>query len=329
MRLMRCAGLLLGGLLTLALASGCGTYSPRFAEAFVLPHVEALSSGSDRVLLVPLRGTILLDGESGGFGPPGEGVLERVTRDLRRASRDPRVKAVVLHVDSPGGGVTASDVLRREVEAFRRTGRPVVVYAESLNASGGYYVSTAADRIVSNPTTVTGSIGVIAMYFNVEGLLGKVGVQETSFTSGPHKDMTGLFRRMTEDETRIFQGIVDELHGRFVDCVASGRPKLSRERVKALADGRVYTASQALENGLVDQVGYLEDAVAAAQGLAGLQKRNIRLVSYERVHKGLVVEILNMQDGAAPAPKSGLGLSMEVGNLLESRTPRFYYLWAP
>lgn len=327
--MMRRAGLLLGGLLTLTFASGCGTYHPRFVESFVLPHVEGFSSGADRILLVPLQGTILLDGESGGFGPREEGVLERVTRDLRRASRDPRVKAVVLHVNTPGGGVTASDILRREVEAFRKTGRPVVVYAESLNASGGYYVSTAADRIVSNPTTVTGSIGVIAMYFNVEGLLGKVGVQETSFTSGPHKDMTGLFRKMTGDETRIFQGIVDELYGRFVDSVAAGRPKLTREHVTALADGRVYTTSQALENGLVDQVGYLEDAVATAQGLAGLAKKSIRLVSYERVHQGLVVEILNVKEGAVPSPKVGLGVSMEIGNLLESRTPRFYYLWAP
>ncbi len=319
---MRRLGIVLVGLL----ASGCGTYAPKFAEAYVLPHVEAFSAGRDRVVLVPLQGTIMLDGESGGFGSPGEGVLARVTRDLRRAAQDPRVKAVVLHVNSPGGGVTASDILRREVEAFRETGRTVVVYAESLNASGGYYVSTAADRIVSNPTTVTGSIGVIAMYFNVEGLLGKVGVRETSFTSGPHKDMTGLFRKMTEDETRIFQGIVDELYGRFVACVVSGRPKLSPERVRTLADGRVYTASQALENGLVDEVGYLEDAVAAAARLAGL-KGPVRLVSYERVHKGLVVEILNVKDGPAPAPK--VGFSMEVGNLLESRTPRFYYLWAP
>ena len=309
------------------LLAGFGSYAPRFEEVLALPNVEALSTGNDRILVVPLDGPILDEGAGVGIGRGEEGPVARVTRDLRRAAQDPRVKAVVLSVDTPGGGVTPSDRLRREVEAFRRTGRPVVVYAEDLNASGGYYVSTGADWIVSNPTTVTGSIGVIAMYFNVEGLLQKVGVEETTIKSGPHKDMAGLFRKMSPEELAVFQGIVDELYGRFLDVVVRGRPKMTRDQVKALADGRVYTASQALANGLVDQVGYLEDAAAAAAQKAGLPGP-VRLVSYERVHQGLVVEILNVRDGS-PKPQAGIGMNVEVGGLLGTRTPHFYYLWSP
>lgn len=309
--------------------AGCGPYEARFQESPVLGHIPALSRGADRILVVPIHGPLALPGEEGGLGPAREGAVVRAGRDLRRALQDPKVKAVILHVNTPGGGVTASDLLRQEVEAFRKTGRPVVVYAESLNASGGYYVSTAADWIVSNPTTVTGSIGVIAMYFNVEGLLGKVGVEETTFKSGAHKDMTGLFRKISPEEGQIFQGIVNALYDRFVDCVVAGRGKLTRERVKELADGRVYTAAQCLENGLADQVGYLEDAAAKAKSLAGL-KGDVRLVSYERVHQGLVIEILNLKDpGQEAARRPALELSVQAGGLLGGRTPGFYYLWMP
>ena len=327
MRFRMIGKLRLLALAAIALAGGCGSYTPKYVENLVLPHQENMSRGTDRILLVPIAGPILAEGADLPLSSPEEGPLTRATRDLRRGAQDPRVVAAILRINSPGGGVTASDALRREVEAFRKTGRPVVVYAEELNASGGYYVSTAADWIVSNPTTVTGSIGVISMYFNVEGLLSKVGVAETTFKSGPHKDMTGLFRKMDPEECGIFQGIVDELYGRFVDMVSAGRPRLKRDQVKSLADGRVYTAAQALENGLVDQVGYLEDAAEAARRLAKVGEE-VRLISYERLHEGLVLEILNVK-GGVPPPRAGLEMSVGVHNLLGARTPHFYYLWMP
>lgn len=305
---------------------GCGRYEPTYAEAFVLPHVKDCSRGGDRVLVIPLHGVITE--EAGGLlGGHRESPVERVVRDLRRAVETPNVKAVILRVDTPGGGVTASDFLRREVETFRATGRPVIVYAEDLNASGGYYVSSAADVIVQNPNGITGSIGVISLFLNIEGLMQKIGVAEMTFKSGAHKDMTGLFRKMDDDERGILQGIVDELFGRFVDVVDRGRPALNRDQVKALADGRVYTASQALKIGLVDQVGYLEDAIEAAKRKAGLTGP-VRVVSYEKVHEGIVVEFLNVKGGEGH-PQSGLQMTLEAGDLLSVGTPRFYYLWMP
>src|SRR5207244_3274316 len=191
--------------------------------------------------------------------------------ELKRADDDRRIQAIVLRINSPGGGVTASDVLYSDLVRFKRKHDiPVVAALGDLAASGGYYVACSADRIVAHPTTVTGSIGVIMMNLNLEGLLAKVGVRNETFKAGEHKDLLSPFRGATPEERRIVQTILDDLHARFIAVVRESRPRLETSRLKELTDGRIFDASQALDAGLVDEIGDLHDAIGAAEDAAGV-----------------------------------------------------------
>ena len=156
----------------------------------------------------------------------------------------------------------------------------MVAHILDLGTSGAYYIAQAADRIVAQPTTVTGSIGVILVRPSVSGLLGKIGVETAEITSGPHKAMGSPFRPLADDDRALFQTVIDDLYGRFVDAVVAGRPQLARDRIMALADGRIYTAEQARSAGLVDGIGYLDDAVDSLRDAAGLTSATV--VTYTR-----------------------------------------------
>jgi len=208
---------------------------------------ERLVSGSagtrEKVAVITLRGVILNEG--GVF--LGVNPFTFALEQIRQATTDGDVKAVVLEVDSPGGSVTASDILYHKIREFRQnTGKPVVVSMGSLAASGGYYVSLAGDHLVAQPTTVTGSIGVIMNLVNVQGLAEKVGLESVVIKSGPFKDVGSPFRRMTPEERAMLQGMIDTLFQRFKSLVAERR-KLPLQRVDALADGRIFTAQEALD----------------------------------------------------------------------------------
>jgi protease-4 len=189
-------------------------------------------------------------------------------------------------------------------------------------ASGGYYLASAADVIVAHPTTVTGSIGVIAYHFSVSGLLEKVGVKATALKSGASKDSGSPFRDLNEADVKIFSALIDQFYERFVGVVAEGRKgKLSPEQVRALADGRVFTAAQALEAKLVDKIGYLKDAIAEAESRAGLDSSKV--VMYSRRPKS----VENPYSAAAPAARPLPGADLEsLRGLLGFRC---YYLWEP
>lgn len=196
---------------------------------------------------------------------------------IRRAAGNPEVAALVLRLNSPGGSVVGSDEI---YHALRETQKPVVAFLQEVAASGAYYISMAAGRVVANPNSLTGSIGVIGQFPNAEALMEKIGVQVTTIKSGKSKDIGNPFRVMSDEEQAIFQDIVDETYGRFVDIVARGR-NLPEERVRELADGRIYTGQKALDLGLVDALGYQQDAIDTAARMGNIDGEP-RVLHYRR-----------------------------------------------
>lgn len=200
-----------------------------------------------------------------------EGMIVSSAKTIERlhaAEDDASVKAVVLRIDSPGGGVGPSQEIHAEVVKLVQT-KPVVVSMGSLCASGGYYIAAPASRIYANPGTITGSIGVIMEFTNVQELLGKIGLQNRVVKSGKHKDIGSPVRPMTAEDEAILQGLIDDVHSQFVEAVAAGR-KLDVAIVKPLADGRIFTGRQAQASGLVDELGNLASAIDAAAEMGGI-----------------------------------------------------------
>ena len=219
--------------------------------------------GGDRIAVIPIEGVI------------GDETAKTVNRYLKQYGDDGRVKAIILRIDSPGGGVAASQEVYTEVKRVKEEKKKtVVVSMGSVAASGGYYIACPADMIFANPGTVTGSIGVIAEWYNFKDLAEWAKVKPIVFKSGEFKDTGSPTRDMTPREREYFQGMINELYGQFVHAVAEGRKGckgckegFDEERVRALADGRVYTGQAALDNGLVDKLGNYEDAVKKAAEL--------------------------------------------------------------
>ncbi|AKU91038.1 signal peptide peptidase SppA [Vulgatibacter incomptus] len=180
-----------------------------------------------------------------------------------------RIKAVVVRVNSPGGAVGPSQEIHAEIRRLAEE-KPVVVSMGDVAASGGYYLAVAADKIVANPGTLTGSIGVITQFPNVTAIAEKIGFQMNTVKSGAAKDIGNPFRPFTEADRKVFEGLVDDVYRQFVGAVVEGR-KLPEEQVKAIADGRVLTGEQALQAGLIDQLGNFNDAVDLAAELAGIE----------------------------------------------------------
>ena len=311
----------------LALAlGGCMSFNtidiplaPRFAA-----YTEKTVSGEalDKVAIIDLRGVLTDDAEESIFGSKESKIVSFVEQ-LKIAEKDEAVKAVVIRIDSPGGGVTTSDILYHELKAFRERKKvPVVAAFMGVAASGGYYVAAGCDRIVAHPTTVTGSIGVIAMHVSLAGLLEKIGVKVTALKAGDRKDMASPFRPLEEEDRKLLQGLIDQAHARFVSVVVEGRKgRLSSEQVKVLADGRIFTASQALDAKLIDRVGYLEDAVEEARALAGVKE--VRWVMYSRRPQ----KVENPYSEATV--QASLGMSSELDRARQLLGFHVCYLWEP
>jgi protease-4 len=238
-------------------------------------------SGRAKVLVLDITG-IIMGGDT--LSPLTDrkkpGLISRTREALDRARRDPDVKAVVLRISSPGGGVTASDTLYHELKRFKQeTGDVLVAHIMDVGASGAYYAALAADAITAQPTSVTGSIGVILYRVDATGLLEKVGVRAQEISSGAQKSMGSPLRPLSDEERKLFQGVIDSLFGRFTSLVEESR-KLSPEAVRAVSDGRILTSQEALADGLIDGIGYIEDAVALAKKKANLSKATV--VMYHR-----------------------------------------------
>jgi protease-4 len=271
-----------------------------------------------KVAIVTLSGPIM----------GGEGFIRA---QIDQVADDEAVKAIVLRVDSPGGTVSGSDEIHhRLADLAGKRKLPVVVSMGGIAASGGYYVAMAnggrEDVIFAEPATLTGSIGVIIPHFDLSQAIKRFDIRDDSIASGPLKEMLSPTKErppeMAERERKLLQALVDDMFVRFKEIVRAGRPKLDAEAVDKVATGQIFTATQAKEAGLVDRIGFLEDAVARAVELAGLTAETARAVKYTKP-KGLLDEIVGGGSGAASR------LSLEA--FAELTTPRGWYLcsWAP
>lgn len=293
----------------LILAAGCITVKvDLFEEPGPLTEKVVSGTGRDKILLLDISGVILerphrlLGGWKGVTSPA------RVKEELEKAAKDRRIKAVVLRVNSPGGTVSGADVILHELQAFKKERAvPVVACLTGLATSGGYYVAQAADAIVAYPTGITGSIGVLSMKLNLKGLMDKVGVDGELVKTGQWKDFWSPFRPATPEEKRMMQEVIDNYYQGFVEVVVKGR-KLAPEEVRRLADGRIFTAAQARDLGLVDRLGYLDDALEVAKKEAGLEEA--RVVQYHR-------------------PGSYRPTIYSLPPELDLATPMILYLWWP
>ncbi|MCF6150041.1 MAG: signal peptide peptidase SppA [Candidatus Kuenenia sp.] len=238
-------------------------------------------NGENKIAVIAVKGILTNEAsEHLFFQKPG--IVEIVKEQLEHAAKDDHVKAVLLEIDSPGGGITASDIIYHEIIKFKKnTQKKVVVYMEDIAASGGYYIASAADFILAHPTTITGSIGVIMPLINVSEFINRHGVVDNSIASGDMKEIGSPLKQMTSEEAEVLQNIINEMYMQFVEVVSSGR-NLDIEEVKKIADGRIYTGKQAVEAGLVDKLGYLEDAIIMAKKSAGIDEATV--VRYKRLY---------------------------------------------
>jgi protease-4 len=193
-----------------------------------------------------------------------------IIEEIHQYQEDEGVKAIILRIDSPGGGVGPSQEVHREILRFKsQTRKKVVTSMGSVAASGGYYIACASDRIVANPGTITGSIGVLMEFTNIEELFKKIGIKGIVLKSGEHKDIGSPFREMTPDEKKIVQDVIDNVQQQFIEAVVKGR-KMDREKVVQIADGRILTGEQAKQLGLVDEMGNLQDAIDMTAKMVGI-----------------------------------------------------------
>jgi len=303
-------------ILVLSGLSGCTLLKVNIGEEPQPLQEQVLSGeGNDKVLLIDVSGIIAsTEGAAslGGRKPPG--LLARVREELDRARLDRRLKAVVLRINSPGGGVTASDMLYHELVQFKRdTGVKLIAHIMDTGASGAYYAAVAADKILAQPTSVTGSIGVIMLHVDATGLMQKIGLQTLEISSGERKGMGSPFRAMSPEERKIFQGVIDSIYARFIGTVSEGR-NMPRETVLKFADGRIFTSQEAKDGGLIDGIGYLDDALETAKKEAGLPRA--RVVTYFR------------PGDYRPNIYSLNLINIDLGEMMEPGV-KFMYIWWP
>ncbi|NJD68505.1 MAG: signal peptide peptidase SppA [Candidatus Methylomirabilota bacterium] len=245
-----------------------------FSLAFSLGRWERM--GGSKIALITVEGVILDSKE--------------IIEQLEKHRTNPTVKAIVLRINSPGGGVAPSQEIYEELLKTRETAKkPVVASMGSVAASGGYYIASASDLIMANPGTITGSIGVLLQIPNISGLMQKIGIKSVVVKSGQHKDLASPTREMTEAERQILQGMLDDVHDQFIDVVAKSR-RLDRKKVEAIADGRIFSGREAQSIGLVDHLGNLQDAIERAGALAGI--RGKPAIIEERKRRNLLVDLL-------------------------------------
>jgi len=258
-----------------------GTESHLGADEFPdLTEVWSYGSGDTKVVDIPLTGVIMLEEQDGYFSRIS-GTALAALMSIRRATHDPDVKAIILSVDSGGGGITASDILYDALLEFKAHGedRHVVALLHDVAASGAYYVSLAADHIIAHPTTVTGSIGVLIQSLNFRELAQKIGVKDVTIKSGRNKDLLNPFGDLGEEQRAMLQEVVDDMHSRFVRLVAENR-HLPEETVRGFSDGRVFGAARALEMGVIDEIGYRDVAMHRTAELLNVE--DIMVIRYHQ-----------------------------------------------
>ena len=307
----------LGGCINIDLMSGRGA----------LQETTISGEGADKILLIDISGTLTTSKDSGIFSSPS--LPARLKEELTKAEKDDHIKAIVLRINTPGGTVTSSDILYHELQEFKQKREvPIIASIMDLGTSGGYYVAMASDYIFAHPSTITGSIGVIMLTINAQGLLETVGINPTAIVSGPKKSMGSPFRAMKDEERAIFQDVIDRLYARFLTVVKKGRPQLDPTQIRELADGRIYTADIAKAEGLIDEIGYLDDAIDQAKTRAELTEAQV--VTYTRKSRDAHQNIYSHSE---PPVIGQLGFPrMNAKTFIDAfhgGTTQMLYMWIP
>jgi len=315
-----------GALLLFFILGGC-IHVDLFSGKGVLQETTISGEGSDKVLLIDISGTLTTSKDSGIFSEPS--LPARLKEELTKAEKDDHIKAIILRINTPGGTVTSSDILYHELQNFKEKRKvPLISSIMDMGTSGGYYVAMASDYIFAHPSTITGSIGVIMLTLNGQGLLEKIGIQPTAIVSGPKKSMGSPFRAMNDEERAIFQDVIDRLYARFLTVVKQGRPKLTAAKIRQLADGRIYTADTAKIEGLIDEIGYLDDAIERAKKNANLSEAQV--VTYTRsspeTHQNIYSHFDPLTVGPLGFPQISTSTMLGV---LQGGTPQMMYMWIP
>ena len=309
-----CGGLFMLALVSASITSGGSTAT--MAKAPVARHVRGPLTGP-AVAIIPINGPIV-EGHASALGTSQVAAADDIIAMITAAKHDSSIKAVVLEVNSPGGGIVPSD---RIYQALKDMDKPIVVLMRDLAASGGYYVSMAGDYIYANPYTLTGSIGVISEFPNAQGLMEKLGIQMTVIKSGKDKDFGSPYREMTPEEKAYWQHVIDQAYDNFVKIVADSR-HIPEGKVRQLADGRVYTGRDALDLKLIDALGYEDDAIAKAADLGNITDVP-RVVRYEPP----MSPIEAILSGAAGRLTPSFGALLPSWNRMLA--PALEYRWLP
>ncbi len=327
-------------LAALVLFAGCGPLTfvvgvtpgdQRLRETKV---IEDGRRRSVKIAVVDVTG-LIINADRPGLLQAGTNPVSDLAEQLQAARSDASVVAVVLRINSPGGGVTASDIMYREVMRFRsETRKPVVALMQDVAASGGYYLACSADHIVAHPTTVTGSIGVIIQTVSLGPALARIGIETDAITSGPLKDAANPLGSLTDPQRAVLQGLVNDFYEQFLDVVRTSRPALDDTRLRELADGRVMSGSAAADAGLVDETGDLYTAVAAARRLAGVERSDVVLFHRPLDYVASPYAVAGPADGGGVASPGNVQVNMLQlnlpGNSPSLGLPQgFYYLWQP
>ncbi len=279
---------------------------------------------TDKIAVIDVDG-LMINRQKWGLIQKGENPVSLFVEKLDRARNDRYVKAVVLRLNSPGGTVGASDIMYHKLREFRqKSNKPVVACMLSIATSGAYYLACGCDGIVAQPGSVTGSIGTIVQTISLAGTMEKLGIKAVAIKSGELKDIASPLHDLSEEEREVLQGIITQFYEQFLEVVTDGRKKLEQQKLRELADGRVYTAKEALEEGLIDKVGYPADAIAWAKETAGITKA--RVVIYHRP-----VSYKPNIYGSEASAVSGMGpfINVEMPDWLTSSGAQFLYLWQP
>jgi protease IV len=319
----------LGAFIVVALLLCNGCIKPSislFSEAAEpLREFTLQGSGTRKILIIPIKGFIS-DSHEGLLFNRRPGMVQEVVSQLKKAQEDKDIRAVILKIDSPGGSVTASDILYHEITGFKeRSGVKLVAVMMGVAASGGYYIALPSDYILAHPTTITGSVGVVSLRPNLAGFMDKIGLQIDVDKSGRNKDMGSPFRKATGEEQEIMQNLIDELAGRFLNLVVAHR-KINDEAKTDISSARIYTAGEAVKLGLVDRIGYLDDAVRKASEMSGLPE-NAKLVVYRRT-KYADDNLYNASSMKSEKLEINL-IDMGFADVIPTLHSGFYYLWLP
>ncbi|MBC8284073.1 MAG: signal peptide peptidase SppA [Nitrospinae bacterium] len=289
-----------------------------------LEEVTIEGKGPGKILLVDVDGIINNQKNRTFSGNTLQlGMVEKIRSILEKAEKDTDIQALLIKINSPGGTVTASDIIFHLLKSYKETSKvKIYVQVMDLAASGGYYVAIAGDKIIAHPTSLVGSIGVIALKVNLEDLMTKIGVNWEIVKSGDKKDFMSPFRAFTKEERNLFQNTIDRFHQRFVNTITENRSELDLSQVQAVADGRVFDAEQAIDLKLIDHIGYVTDTIQRIR--SDLDNSNLKLVTYHRSsnYQGNIYSQF-------PKPTSINMINVDLGFNPNSLSPYFLYIWSP